>query len=337
MSDFGDYRSEMPPTRLGDREVEQLLSSSTEIPEDLADLEQFLKVMSGVDKQPPGDVEFMATSLAAVARDPRRPRKIGFRRMAVLAASMAILFAFSGIAMAADGASPGDVLYGLDQVLEKIGIGAGGVDERIEEFDDLLDSGDEIEAYVFFAGYIGSTDDTNAQVASEHLVSATDASSSAVEAREKVDAILAFIEAGRGDGLEGRDLGRGVANIARGDSNDTSGGTVPGFDGGPPTNPGPPDGVPATPSNDSTEQPGQEREPGPPDNAGPPEQPGPPDNAGPPGQPGSSDEAGPPDQTGPPEDKGSSERSTSGTNPGENAPGATNPGKSNDKANNGRP
>ena len=57
----------------------------------------------------------------------------------VLASSLAVVLAFSGVAMAADGASPGDLLYGVDRALESVGIGAGGIDERLAEFDSRHD------------------------------------------------------------------------------------------------------------------------------------------------------------------------------------------------------
>jgi hypothetical protein len=37
----------------------------------------------------------------------------------------------SGVAVAANRAAPGDALYGIDRALEKIGIGAGGAQERL--------------------------------------------------------------------------------------------------------------------------------------------------------------------------------------------------------------
>jgi hypothetical protein len=48
---------------------------------------------------------------------------------------------FSGVALAADGAKPGDLLYGLDRALEAVGVSNGGASERIAEVEALIDAG----------------------------------------------------------------------------------------------------------------------------------------------------------------------------------------------------
>ena len=58
---------------------------------------------------------------------------------AAIAASIALIAAFSGTAWAAHGADPGDRLYGLDRAPEAIGIGDGGAAERFEEVKSLVD------------------------------------------------------------------------------------------------------------------------------------------------------------------------------------------------------
>ena len=54
-------------------------------------------------------------------------------RAVALAATMATVMGLSGVALAVDGATPGDWYYGLDTALEAIGIGAGGAEERLLE------------------------------------------------------------------------------------------------------------------------------------------------------------------------------------------------------------
>jgi hypothetical protein len=309
MSRFDDYTSEMPAT-LDDHAVDQLLSRATDVPDDLADLKKFVSVMSAGTKAP-RDVSHMATSLAATARASASPRRGGFRRLAILTASMAILFAFSGIAMAANSAVPGDTLYTFDGLLEKVGIGAGGVDERIDEFDELRERGSETAAYQFLGEYIGSAEEEESLIASEHLIMvATDGAVEAAEAAEKVLLLKEFIEdnMGHGVGLDGRDFGLGIAAIARGsvvEPGGPNGGPVPGGPGQgaiePPANQGPPDHRgPVSPDNDGDNQ----------------------------GQQGSGEEPGQSGDPGPPDDRGSSQENTPGENPGGDAPGATSPGKS---------
>ena len=48
---------------------------------------------------------------------------------------------FGGLAYAANGALPGDVLYGVDLALEKVGVGDGGLTERLTEAGRLVDAG----------------------------------------------------------------------------------------------------------------------------------------------------------------------------------------------------
>jgi hypothetical protein len=45
------------------------------------------------------------------------------------------------VAIAADGAAPGDALYGVDKALERVGIGDGGAAERLQEAADLATAG----------------------------------------------------------------------------------------------------------------------------------------------------------------------------------------------------
>jgi len=248
MSESGDYMDEMFATQLREREVELLLTGAPTHSDDLADLEAFVAALSAGDR-PPRDVEQMATSLAAVARSTRPSTRRGFRRFATLAASGAIFVAMSGVAMAANGSSPGDLLYGVDRTLERIGIGDGGVDERISEFDVLISSGSDDRAFALLAEVIDSGDPDEAAKAEEHLVlAATKSSANAAEAQEKVAAILTFIEANRGHGIgvDGRDFGQGIAEIAKSNDNsanqsDSGANESPPDDqgsGGPPEDPG---------------------------------------------------------------------------------------------------
>lgn len=70
-------------------------------------------------------------------------RTTAVRRSVVSAAIAAALAAMAGTtAMAADGAAPGDALFGLDLALESAGILDGGYDERMGEANELMDEGD---------------------------------------------------------------------------------------------------------------------------------------------------------------------------------------------------
>lgn len=209
----------MSPTRLEHGDVEALLTRTLVGREDLADLEKFLAVISG-EPSPPRDVQQMGSALAATARSSRRSAGRGVRRLATLAAAGAILLATSGIALAANGSSPGDSLYGLDRALERVGLGAGGVEERVIEFDALMARGSDGDAFVFMAEVIEAAPGPDAQVGLRHLeLAIADSGDSPSEAQEKVAALHIFIaeNLGPGFGLDGKEFGQAVAEIARTD------------------------------------------------------------------------------------------------------------------------
>ena len=79
----------------------------------------------------------------------RRPHLIP--RVCIAGVALTVFVTMSGgLAYAANGAKPGDLLYGLDRALEAIGIGDGGADERLAESLALVASG--VEPSVSFDG-----------------------------------------------------------------------------------------------------------------------------------------------------------------------------------------
>lgn len=298
-------------TRLTHREIELLLSGSTEASDVHADLSWFLTALADQRPAPPHDVEHMATALASAARSSvpgslrTRPRRAA-RRMVALAASVGLLFAMSGIAIAADNAAPGDLLYGVDRAFELIGIGDGGIEERIAEFDTLLTRGDDAAAYEFLEEVIATWNEDESAEAQAHLDVVTDAR--AQVAKDNVAEHQQFIEENKknGVGADGRDFGQGVAHIVSNRDKDLpeqAGGNKPDTLAGNDKEAGPDDtGPPAEPpakstSDDNQGKKGSESAGPPPDtgsknasndgtgnpsgNAGSGNQnPGPPDNAG---------------------------------------------------------
>jgi hypothetical protein len=309
----------MQATRREDREFEFLLTRTGNVSDDFADLAAFVSVMSS-DHEPPRDVSHMATSLAAAARATGHTTSRGLKRLVTVGLVGALLMAMSGIALAANNATPGHALYGVDKALEAIGVGDGGVEERLAEFDFLVANGSDEQAFVFLAEYIDSANDREAVKAQSHLeLAATKSNPNAQAAQEKVAALAEFIEAnkGKGVGVDGRDFGQGVSGIARSENESESPqATSPpageeetesseqrglGEDKvpGPPEHAGPksersPEGgqsedastsqgaVPEQPTTEETPAKSDAKEPGPPDHAGPKDdkEPGPPDHAG---------------------------------------------------------
>ncbi len=78
----------------------------------------------------------------AIARA-SRPSLIGRlrTRAAAVTAALVLMFGGGGAAFAANGAAPGDLLYGLDRALEAVGIGNGASAERLEEVKTLVEQG----------------------------------------------------------------------------------------------------------------------------------------------------------------------------------------------------
>jgi len=71
------------------------------------------------------------------------PTRLVSRVAMAVAALVVLVMLPGGMAYAANGAKPGDLLYGLDRALEAIGIGDGGADERLAESLALVASGVE--------------------------------------------------------------------------------------------------------------------------------------------------------------------------------------------------
>ncbi len=148
------------------------------------------------------------------------------RIMARPALSLALLVALLGapsLAAVADSSVPGDVLYGLDRALEEVGFGASGHQERLEEAGALIARGDTDRAIALLGeSYEESIDQGDASGASEISAALGELVAGGSEnAEAKVDAILEFLENNRGTGvgLDGKEFGQGVADIAREGSN----------------------------------------------------------------------------------------------------------------------
>lgn len=278
-----DYSNEMPPG-ITNEEAERLLSDRDPERSDLAELTQLLAALRREGETVPGreQTSSMASRLAIAARaeaapgDPRRRPGTRLRKKAALATAtigVVLLIGATGIAAAANGAIPGDPLYGLDRAFEAIGLGNGGAEERIDEADELLIKGDESGALAFLGEslieLISEGDQEAASRIQRHLeLAVTKTSPSAEAAQEKVAELRAFIEENKGNG-HGREFGHGVSEIARDRTHvepETSGPREE-PDPSPPDNAGPKDDRGNAPEHagpkdapDKSEQPGKTQE-----------------------------------------------------------------------------
>jgi hypothetical protein len=281
VSHFSDYRDDVKNTRFADQDIEKLLTGLTPEDRNLAELTAFVEALRSYRTVAPSTtaLEQVAAEAAAMVRSAQSAglslvpgasgessdrRKLWLtRRIAVALAAAILMIGTSSVAIAADGANPGDALYGLDRALERIGIGAGNADERILEADALAAAGDTDAAFGLLGVSLEELEARGNAVAvakvERHLELATTKSDpNAVAAQTKVLALKTFIEAykGKGDFFDGKDFGQCVAEIARGgdpcvEPTQTPAGAVPDDDtgGGPPENAGPKEGKGNAPEN----------------------------------------------------------------------------------------
>ena len=208
-----DYRGEMRVT-IDDRQAEGLLSGDPDVLATEPELGRFLSSMAPLASTRVIRRE-MGIDLASVAlRPPGRGTAV--RKASTLAIAGAMLIALAGVAMAADRSAPGDALYPLDRAAELVGLGRGGVDERLREVDVLTRRGDSEGVEDLIEDISESAVGADAGVARHIELAATKENQQAARAQLGVAEKKAFIEEnqGNGVGLDGKDLGQGVAELA---------------------------------------------------------------------------------------------------------------------------
>ena len=230
-----DYREEMFNTTFSEDEMEQLLTGSPDASGELSDLAEFVEMMRSLDNNYPSESAVNrfaaeAASLARAARPPAAGARSSHRRsrlrwalrpqVATVALLVLMVAGMTGVAAAADAASPGHQLYGLDRALERIGIGAGSADERLEEASQLLAEGEARQALEHATEALDGDGEEEVLIALEVAIDGVDSADeqdgNAVQ--EKVRALLAYMSQniGAGVGADGREFGQGVAELARG-------------------------------------------------------------------------------------------------------------------------
>ncbi len=171
------------------------------------------------------------------------------RRAAVVGASAVVLVGgFTGLAYAANGAAPGDPLYGLDRALEAVGIGNGGAAERLAEAKALADHGHPSSGLAHAASVV--EDDPGAQAALLTAAQRLEGADGNV-AQQEVGALLSYLSSNVGhiDGNTAAELAKAIHGPG-----DVPPVTEP--PGPPTTHPGPPTSTPgngpATPGHPPT-------------------------------------------------------------------------------------
>ena len=241
MSRFDDYPGDMFATVVTDEDIELLLAGSAPANKELAELAVFVDLIRATSVQMPSEshVVEVAAHAATIARSTapsasarqrvRRRAWVSWRsrpQVALTLGAVLVTFAFAGVATASNSAAPGDALYAIDLTLERIGIGAGHVEERLDEANSLLSSGMTDLALAHAAQAIdlsgGDTDEIAAlKEAKAALIEAAEQidagpGTDALLIHQNVSALLAFIhENHQMTGVDKKDFGQRVAALAR--------------------------------------------------------------------------------------------------------------------------
>jgi hypothetical protein len=213
--------------------------------------DEFDRIAAELRSEADGTV-FTDLTEAAVARV-SRPRLTGRlrRRAATITAAFVLAFGgLGGVAYAANGAAPGDFLFGLDRALEAVGIGNGGSAERLAEVHALVEAGN--------AGQ-GLEHATDSLLPAPELAGSDEARDALLAAAERIAQLSLGEAAGPPEGVADLltylsenldDLdGQAVAELAKAIASNESAGPPEGVPVGPPEDlpPGPPIPTPGPP------------------------------------------------------------------------------------------
>lgn len=251
-----------------DADVERLLRGVVPEDPDLELLRPFVADLRAVGGFAPetASTALIAAEAATIAREafpssaaPDRSAALRWRwrlapSLAAVAAVMVLLGGMTGVAAAANGAAPGDDLYGIDRALENFGIGNGGVGERLAEAGKMASLGNSAEALSHAVTALEAAGDEESAAAllatAERLRANTSGGDNALQTRSQVADMLEWMAT---TNATGRDFGQGVAERAKeigkgdgkGPKGKDSGGEEPGNgnSNGKINGNGPPDGV----------------------------------------------------------------------------------------------
>jgi hypothetical protein len=274
MSQYGDYKDEMVDENVNDEWLD-LLSASGTLQGSPSPVAEFLQQLQSLGDALPeeavitrhlamlSDEAAMIPVVDPVGRGSTGPL-VGRRRVAfgtlmsgfvlnALIGTAAFAAVGTGAAVAADSASPGDVLYGLDRAFEKVGINDGRAAERIEEAMALVDRGQHSRAMETLEEAIDDLADDTANAsalkalenASDRVAKVRTTDSSGYQDtqgfRDQVAGLVGLIatevEHGTVDGVLISETARGFSDSARDFAENRSSGTDGGLPTGPDTSP----------------------------------------------------------------------------------------------------
>ncbi|WP_144018640.1 hypothetical protein, partial [Demequina sp. NBRC 110051] len=211
-----------------DRDFDALVAGRPVTDPDLAALAPAFAALRASAAAQPTDsqAEAMVATLAAAvapaavastagARPAAARRSTWRRRVGASVAVAGVLGLGLAGAAAADDAAPGDALYGVDRALERVGINAGGADERLGEVRILVERGDVDRAAALATETLDSLDETEAadglRVAAESVLA--EGSEQSLETRTRVSEMLLWMA---DQDERGAAFGKAVSERARG-------------------------------------------------------------------------------------------------------------------------
>ncbi len=162
--------------------------------------------------------------------------------IAVLTSAVLLVMCATGVAFGANGAVPGDTLYGFDRAVESLGIGNGGLQERLAEATTLAENGDSEQALVHAAEALvrcGQVE-AGASQADAALIAAANAvqTGNQGESEKTCARVAEMLRWMTTTQASGADLGQGVATRSReisAEANGESQGVGQNQNGGPST------------------------------------------------------------------------------------------------------
>jgi hypothetical protein len=223
-------------SHFAERDICRLLTGSEPGDARLAALLPLVRALRGAAARRPSDEAARSFARRAAqlthlgTRDQMagRPRAVPWssrtRTYARLAGAMAalvlMLAASAGVAYAADASVPGDPLHSLDLAMENLGIGNGGLPERLSEAGHLVQGGKVGEGLIAAAEAIsadGGPTDAYARQAADALLAAAELVASSggegsAAVRVQVAETLRFMAT---TDLTGNEFGRAVSELAR--------------------------------------------------------------------------------------------------------------------------
>ncbi|MCB2412488.1 hypothetical protein LGT39_06440, partial [Demequina sp. TTPB684] len=215
-------------TSFSERDIDALVAGRVPRDPALAPLHGVLGSMKAtlVLEPDPAHVSAFAAQLASVAVAsasgavapearfaPRTHARGAWRRR--LSAAIAVS-AVSGLglagAAAANEAAPGDLLYGVDQALESVGLLDGGTSERLDEAQVLLDEGSVDEALEHVVSALEDAGDDDSATALHRAALSVASQSSGDDVRAQVATMLQWMA---GEETRGKEFGAAVSEFAR--------------------------------------------------------------------------------------------------------------------------